>query len=193
MRGDLWLTSERLGLRRFTADDLDLLVRLNADPEVTRYTGGPKDRAKTEAMLQDRILAYYDEHPGLGIWAGVELATGAITGLHLLNHIHGEPDVQVGYVMFKDHWGRGYATEMAVRLLRHGFASLGLPRIVAITDLPHAASQSVLVKAGLRRDGERHVGGGHYGPAPLAWFERERDEWLAEDAARRGQSTTPST
>jgi ribosomal-protein-alanine N-acetyltransferase len=168
-----------------------MLVRLNADPEVTRFTGGPKDRAKTETMLHDRILKYYDEHPGLGMWVGVELATGSVTGLHLLAHIANEPHIQVGYVMFKEFWGRGLATEMAIRMLRHGFADLGLPQIVAITDVPHVMSQKVLLKAGLRRNGERHVGAGHYGPDPLAWFERDRDEWLAEDAAR--QSTTPST
>lgn len=180
MHGEIWLTSERLGLRRFTPDDLELLVRLNADPDVTKYTGGPKERDKSEAMLRGRILAYYDEHPGLGIWAGVELATGACTGMHLLNHINGETDIQVGYVMFKEHWGRGYATEMAVRLLRYGFEELKIPQIVAITDLPHVVSQRVLLKAGLRRNGERKLTHGMYGDDPLAWFERDRDDWLAE-------------
>lgn len=192
MHGDIWLTSERLGLRRFTPDDLDLLLRLNADPDVTRYTGGPKDRATSEKMLHERILGYYDRNPGLGIWLGVELATGSPTGMHLLNHVQHEPDIQVGYVMFKEHWGRGYATEMAIRLLRHGFEHLRLPRIVAITDLPHVASQRVLAKAGLRRKGERKFSHTAYGSEPLAWFERDRDDWLAEHAARR-QPSTPST
>src|SRR5438094_5892894 len=53
------LQTDRLALRRFTADDLDLLDRLNSDPEVTRYMGGTKDRAGSKAMLETRILAYY--------------------------------------------------------------------------------------------------------------------------------------
>lgn len=189
MHGEIWLTSERLGLRRFTQDDLELLVELNSDPEVTRFTGGVKDREKSAIMLQGRILAYYDEHPGLGIWAGVELATGRITGMHLLNHISGETDIQVGYVMFKNFWGRGYATEMAVRLLRYGFEDLKLPQIVAITDLDHVLSQKVLIKSGLHRKGQRKFSHTNYGTEPLAWFERDREDWLREF----GQDRSPST
>jgi len=103
-----------LSLRRLTRDYLDLLDRLNSDPQVMRYLGGPKDRAKSEAMLNERIL-----------------------------------------VLFPQHWGRGYATEMAIALLRYGYTVLGLPLIVAIADLPNAESQGVLLKAGLQRKGER--------------------------------------
>lgn len=186
MRDAIWLTSERLGLRRFTGDDLELLVRLYSDPEVTQFVGGPKALAKTEELLSRRILAYYEEFPGLGIWAGVELATGRVTGMHLLNHIMGEPDIQVGYVMFKEFWGRGYATEMAVRILRYGYTELQLPRIVAITDLPHVNSQKVLLKSGLHRKADRALPHPQYADlGPLAWFERDAADWLAEDAARR--------
>jgi [ribosomal protein S5]-alanine N-acetyltransferase len=188
MHDPIWLRSERLGLRRFTLDDLEALVRMYSDPEVTRYVGGQKDRAKAEEMLRGRILEYYDQHPGLGIWAGVELATGACTGMHLLNHINGEPDIQVGYVLFKEFWGRGYATEMALRLLRYGFCERKLPRIVAITDLDHEVSQRVLTKVGLRRKGERSLA--NYGESPLAWFERDAADWLAWVG---DQPSSPST
>lgn len=192
MRDEIFMTSARLGLRRFTPDDLGLLLRMNSDPEVTRFTGGIKDRDKTIKLLEERILAYYDEHPGLGIWAGVELATGEITGMHLLNHLWGEPDIQVGYLMLKNFWGKGYATEMAVRIVRYGFEELKLPQIVAITELPHVVSQKVLIKSGLHRKGERTLAHANYATCgPLAWFERDAADWLAEDAAR--QSSTPST
>src|SRR6187549_868707 len=62
-----WLTSDRLALRQFTPDDIDWLADLYSDPDVTRYLGGVKDRAKSEELLGTRILQYYDEHPGLGI------------------------------------------------------------------------------------------------------------------------------
>ena len=62
-----WLTSDRLALRQFTPDDIDWLADLYSDPDVTRYLGGVKDRAKSEELLGTRILQYYDEHPGLGV------------------------------------------------------------------------------------------------------------------------------
>lgn len=176
------LTSERLVLRRYTADDLELLVRLHTDPRVTRFTGGPLDRAQSEAMLNERILAYYEKHPGLGIWACHERATDAYIGMHLLNHIRGESYIQVGYVLLPDFWNRGYATEMALRLLRYGFVELGLPRIHAITDRPHVDSQRVLLKIGLHRGEDRLIPA--YGSEPLAWFERDAADWLAERGER---------
>lgn len=175
------IQTARLALRRFTPRDLEPLVQLYSDPEVTRYIGGLKAREQVEELLRDRILAYYDQHPGLGIWATLERQGGAFVGLHLLNHIHGESDIQVGYVLHRDHWGRGYATEMCVALLRYGFADLKLPRIAAITDRPNLASQRVLLKAGLHRNGERTLAHPQYASVnPLCWFERDAADWLAE-------------
>ena len=177
--GDTLLTS-RLSLRRFTLDDLDTLDRLGSDPRVTEFLGGVKSRSATDAMLRTRILEYYGQHPGLGIWATVERASGQCVGFHVLNHIQGETDIQVGYALFTDAWGKGYATEMTKRLLRYGFETLRLPVIAAITNLGNTASQRVLLKAGLRRNGERLFAHPVYADeGPMAWFEVDRDAWLA--------------
>ncbi|MBP7418742.1 MAG: GNAT family N-acetyltransferase [Xanthomonadales bacterium] len=174
------LVTPRLALRRFRADDLEFLCRLNADPDVTRHTGGTKDRAQTEQMLRVRVIDYYEANPGLGIWATIERETGHCVGLHLLNHIQGETLIQVGYQLVPQAWGKGYATEMAVAVVRYAFKVMALPRIVAITDLPNVASQRVLLKAGLHRNGEREFAHPAYAPqGPLAWFERDAGEWLA--------------
>ena len=174
------LTTDRLTLRRFTVQDLDLLDRLYSDPEVMRYVGGTKTRAQTEALLKTRVLDYYAQFPGLGMWATLERATGACIGTHLLNHIQGETYIQVGYVLFAQYWGRGYATEMSVAILRYGFTDLELSEIFAITDRPNLASQRVLLKAGLERKGERSFAHPAYvASGPLAWFEAKREPWLA--------------
>lgn len=179
MRGpDDTLTTARLALRRFTPGDLGLLVRLHSDPEVMRYTGGVLARERSAEMLRCRILDDYHRHPGLGIWLTIERATGDPVGMHLLNHIRGEALIQVGYLLYPQYWGRGYATEMAARLLEYGFLELGLPELHGITDPPHVVSQRVLLKIGLRREGERHFPA--YGPGPQAFFRRDRESWLAE-------------
>ena len=178
------LSSERLVLRRFTQADLPLLIELNADPEVMRYVGGVQTPQQTRAMLESRILDYYQANPGLGIWATLLRDGGECIGFHLLNHIQGEDLIQVGYRLFPRHWGRGYATEMSLALLRYGYTQLQLPRIVAIADLPNRASQQVLLKAGLHRHGERsfqHPAYASFGP--LAWFERAAQDWLSEHKA----------
>ncbi len=177
------LESARLFVRRFTPADLDFLALLLGSPEVTSFLGGVKDRAAAETTLRVRALDYYHQHPGLGMWATVERATGRTIGFHVLNHIWGEPDIQVGYALAAEAWGRGYATEMSVRLLQYGFEDLGLPRIVAITNLDHTASQHVLLKTGLVRRGERtFTHPALAGQGPMAWFEADRDTWRAPGA-----------
>ena len=175
-----WLTTERLALRRFTPGDFDWLTELYGDADVTRYLGGPKSRSETQAFLDTRILDYYDAHPGLGVWMTVDRATGARVGFHLLNHIRGESIIQVGFALAKSAWGAGFATEMAEAVLRYGFLDLNLPRIAGIANLENHASQSVLLKIGLERRGERAFAHPDYAAAgPLAWFERDRGAWRA--------------
>lgn len=175
------LATARLALRRFTPDDLEWFVRLNGDEEVKRKMGGPLAREVSERMFAERVMEYYEKHPGLGMWVTVERASGERVGFHLLNNIQGESDIQVGYVLDTPYWGRGYATEMCVTLLRYGFATLRLPRIAGITDRGHTASQRVLLKAGLRRGADRAFSHPSYAPAgPMALFARDAADWLAE-------------
>ena len=174
--------SPRLMLRPMVAEDIGWLAELNASAAVMRHMNGPMSRQASQEML-DRILAYYEPHPGMGCWATLERDGGAIVGLHLLNHIRGESFVQVGYRLFERDWGKGYATEMTVAILRYGFAQLRLPQITGIVDLPNHESMRVLLKAGLHRKGERCFEHPSYHGQTLAWFERDRDDWLAERGA----------
>lgn len=175
------LTTHRLALRRFTLDDLDWLAALYSDVEVTRYLGGAKDRDSVDVMLRVRILEYYEQNPGLGMWVTEERSSGERVGFHLLSNIQGESIIQVGFGLVKSAWGKGFGTEMASAVLRYGFVDLALPRIVAIANLENLASQHVLLKIGLHRNGERSFAHPAYAAqGPLAWFERDRDDWMAE-------------
>ena len=175
------MTTERLGLRRFGPADRDWLCALYADEDVTRYLGGTLKPDRVDVLMRERVLDYYDAHPGLGLWMTVERDTGRRVGFHLLNNIQGETIIQVGFSLLKSAWGRGYGTEMAAAVLRYGFVELELPRIVGMADLQNLASQRVLEKIGLRRNGERAFPHPAYAAAgPMAWFERDAADWLTE-------------
>ena len=145
------------------------------------HVGGPQSRADSEELLHIRALDYYDANPGLGNWMTVERETGAPVGFHLLNHIRGESIVQVGFFLKHECWGRGYAAEMGIALLRHGFVALGLPRIAGMATRENVRSQRTLERIGLRRHGERSFPHPIYAAAgPLAWFERDAADWLRD-------------
>jgi ribosomal-protein-alanine N-acetyltransferase len=179
-----WLATRRLALRRFTDADFDWFAALYGDADVTRHLGGVKSRSDARAFFESRILRYYEEHPGLGMWITLQVSDGQQIGFHLLNHIRGESIVQVGFTIAKPVWGMGYATEMAEALLRYGFVDLQLPRIAAMANRDNLASQRVLAKVGLERRGERAFSHPDYASAgPMAWFEREAGDWLTDHPA----------
>lgn len=148
------LETGRLILRRFTEDDVDDLVALNADPDVMRYlTGGaPIPREEIERVHLPRHLASYGQSKGYGTWAAVEKGTGDFLGWFHLGPEPGRPDDQpeLGYRLLRSAWGKGYGTEGSRALIDKGFRELGVSRVTASTYQDNRASRRVMEKAGMR-------------------------------------------
>lgn len=147
-----FLTTERLSLREFRPDDAENLYRLDRDPRVMRYIGDGSvgTRASVAAALS-RATEYYARFPGLGVWPAE--TGGKFIGWFCLKYVPATVEVEVGYRLLRQAWGHGFATEGARALVRHGFDTLGLYRIIGLTHPDNAASQRVLQKSGLRDAG----------------------------------------
>ena len=185
------LETDRLLLRRFTDADVDDLVELDADPEVTRFitNGEPTARQTVADEILPAYLAYYRRYPGYGFWAVIEKATGNFLGWF---HLRPDPDrpvsdePELGYRLRRDSWGKGYATEASRALIDRAFAELGATRVYAETMTVNAASRRVMEKAGLRlvrtfhADWPVRIPGDEHGDVEYAIT---RDEW---EAARAG-------
>jgi len=152
------LLTERLALRHLTPRDVGTLYRMHSDPRVMRYIGDGSvaTRASTDAWAA-RWMSHYDIYPGLGVWAAEARANGAMIGWFCLIYVPGTAEIEVGYRLAPEAWGRGYATEGARAVVEHGFRTLGLARVIGLTHRDNVASQRVLLKAGLA-----DVGWGHY-------------------------------
>ena len=121
------VSTARLTLRAFEDDDLDAWAAIVADPETARYVGGVRDRA--EAWL--RMAAYHGHWVlrGFGQWAVVETGSGRLVGRAGLWCPEGWPELEVGWTLSRDVWGRGYATEAGAAAVGWGRSALGLRRI----------------------------------------------------------------
>ena len=90
----VYLETERLILRRFTHDDVDLATALDADPAVMRYiTGGrptPRDEIRDDYLPS--WIAYYEAGERWGFWAAIEKDTGRFLGWFHLRPRDGDPD-----------------------------------------------------------------------------------------------------
>jgi RimJ/RimL family protein N-acetyltransferase len=138
------LETERLILRRFTADDADNLEELDSDPEVTRYVTRASNRT-IPAMHR-----YYDSHPEFGTWAGVEKASGEFIGWFHLGPAHEngrDAEPELGYRFRRVTSGRGYATEGSRALIDKAFTDLNAWRVFALTMTVCTATSSTRSRA----------------------------------------------
>ncbi len=148
-----FLETDRLVLRPFTNADAPHLLALDNDPEVMRYING--GRPTTAGSIRERTLPrLLHDHPCTGtrgFWAAEEKATGTFLGWFELRPVddHDRTVVELGYRLNRAAWGRGYATEGALALVRKGFTDLGAERVTANTMAVNAGSRRVMEKAGL--------------------------------------------
>ena len=86
---------------------------------------------------------------------------------------------EIGYTLARAYQGRGIASEAVSRVLEYAFASLGLHRVIAITDVENAPSVALLERLGLRREGHFHQNvwfKGKWGDEYL--YAMLQEEWL---------------
>lgn len=152
------LSSDRLYVRRYTLDDEEAFYLLNSNQEIMRYIRPAKSREDSRLFLQEN-LEFYEQHPGLGRWALVEKDSHAIAGMFSLLPLANTNDVHIGYILLKDHWGKGYAAEIVQAGVSYAFNTLKLPSLVAITDPANTPSQKVLYKNGFVEKGIYEVNG----------------------------------
>ncbi len=145
------LRTERLRLRELTLEDAEFIHELVNDADWLRYIGdkGVSTLDDARRYLREGPLASYARN-GFGLWCVELLATSEALGICGLLRRDTLPDVDVGFAFLARHRGRGYAREAARATLEHGFDSLRIARIVAITSPDNFASQRVLESVGMR-------------------------------------------
>jgi ribosomal-protein-alanine N-acetyltransferase len=154
------LATERIVLRPWTLAEADVhsAFAIFGDPEVTRFlTRHEVDLDGQRRGLERLIAGSRSYGAGLGWFALERRSDGGVIGCGLLKPLE-DPEVigaeiEVGYHLARAHWGQGYATEAARGLLRHGFETLGLARIVAVVDPANARSLAVVARLGMRPEG----------------------------------------
>jgi [ribosomal protein S5]-alanine N-acetyltransferase len=168
------LRTERLVLTDFTHDDFAPTYAMDCDPLVMRFIGD----GKAEARPFEEYSRFFSERVGLWLsahhhlWALRAHDRDEFLGWAILKPVKETPHVEVGYRMPQSSWRKGYATEATRAVLGYGFNTVGLNEITAVTHPDNAASQHVLTKCGLVRDGMLNYNGG--GEIPFFRIAKER-------------------
>src|SRR5689334_10786508 len=129
---DFTLETERLLLRQYTLEDLPKLLEQRSIEEVIRYLGG--SALQTPDFIEKRLHFYLEcyEKYGFGLMAMIWKETGEIIGWSGLQPLTNTDEIEVGYGMIKEFWGRGIGYECARAWLEYGFKVANLSRIVAV-------------------------------------------------------------
>jgi [ribosomal protein S5]-alanine N-acetyltransferase len=152
-------TLRRLHAERLIEAHFPVLRRLHGNAQMAAALG---TRTAPESMASlERNLAHWDRF-GFGLWVLRDLGTGRVAGTAGLRHreIEGVAEVELRCALFPEFWGRGLGTDATRACVTIGRDWLGLPSVVGLVQRASAASQRVLVKAGLAFEREvrlRHV------------------------------------
>ncbi|MEK6751462.1 MAG: GNAT family N-acetyltransferase [Chloroflexota bacterium] len=143
------ITTGRLVLRPFTMSDRNALLEIVQEPDIFRYFPS-RDAWPMEKV--ERYIHYQIAHWqkfNYGHWAVVMRETGQIIGWNGLEFLPDTNEVEVGYLLSRDFWGKGIATESANAAIEFGIKKMGLQEIIGLTHPENIASQRVLEKSGL--------------------------------------------
>ncbi len=144
------IKTPRLRLRPRRMRDLEASLALDREPGTTRWIDGPwDDPAAHEAFVKARIRGPYPA--GLGYWviARAERPQEFLGWVLLIPEDAVGPEIEIGWRVRTAARGQGYAPEAAANLLAHGFAELGLTRVVAEIHAENRASRRVAEKIGM--------------------------------------------
>lgn len=145
------MRTERLNIRLYRKDEKQKVVDLFTDADVMRHVDEGVLTGDVADSLWKKLVE--DFYPNgittiFGVFAGEDES--------YIGHCSIRPrpakteEWEIGYILKKEAWGKGFATEIAARLIRFGFEELNLPEIFATIDEDNLNSVKVAEKAGMR-------------------------------------------
>lgn len=147
------IETERLILRPFREEDIELVYRIYSDPEILHFTPyDTRNRKETEEFLE-KIIRDWKETPPESLEMAILLkGTGEEIGRAGIHRVFEEESAMVGYYLLKPFRGRGLATEAAEGMIRYCFKELGLHRVFALCNPGNPPTCRVLERCGMRRE-----------------------------------------
>lgn len=151
------LESARLITRFLTKADISWWADFFKDKEAVELfpdfgLDTPYERA--EHWVDKQLLRYEDNR--LGMQVLIEKKSNQPIGQSGLTvqEIDGIPEIEVGYHIFKQYWGQGFAPEAAKLFINYAFQNNLTDSIISIIDKRNIKSQRVADKNGLIREKE---------------------------------------
>jgi len=149
MTGTVILETERLTLRELEPDDLDFLASMMADPEVSHHYDRRFSREAADEWLHRQLERYAMD--GHGLWLAMDKVTRTPVGQIglILQTVQGKKRPEIGWLLDRPHWGKGYATEAGAAVRDAAFSRWKYPEVISLIRPANTSSQKVAERLGL--------------------------------------------
>ena len=146
------LETIRLGFRPLALADAADLYRIHSDHETMEFMGKAPDSVEEERNHIQSHIAHHYENFGVGLWATALKENNRLIGRCGLmrKQIEGVEEIEIAYLLDREYWGKGLATEAAEAIVKYGCAEYGFKRIVAVIHPQNVASIRVAEKIGMK-------------------------------------------
>ncbi|MBE9917786.1 GNAT family N-acetyltransferase [Paenibacillus donghaensis] len=158
--GNPAMETERLILRKLTANDVGDVFDYCSDEEVPRYASWyPHQTLEESKQFVDHVIRLYEEN-SVAPWGIEDKETGKIIGT--VGFVYWHPKqarAELAYALGRAHWNKGLMSEAAGRVMQYGFEAMKLVRIEARCLLPNIGSSRVMEKCGMEFEGilRKHI------------------------------------
>jgi len=153
---DIYVDTEHLIIKPYSMDDIDDLYKVYNDEKVMSYIPeGVMSYEWVKDLINWMIDYCYEKNtPDNIIKFGTSIyhkKSNKVIGWCGLGSLDCKPeDIEIFYGLSSDFWGQGLATEAAGAMLKYGFETIGLNRIVALVNPQNIASVKVIEKLGMK-------------------------------------------
>jgi RimJ/RimL family protein N-acetyltransferase len=144
------ITTERLYLREMNLGDLDFIAEMLSHPEVMEYYPKLYSRGEAKDWIDRQIRRY--EEDGHGLWLVEDRATSSSIGQVglCLQQIKGRALPEIGYLIHRSFWRKGFAIEAAIAVREYSFRELGHQEVFSLIKPANKPSQAVARRLGMR-------------------------------------------
>lgn len=170
--------TDRLILRRLDESDVEEIYRMRSDPEVMRFIRVPQNRIETVNWL--KLVSSRWENERIGFCAIIGRETKNFIGWCGLWQLKETNELEIGYAVSKENWGKGFATEAAQIFLQYAFEQLKPEKIVAVAEPENFSSRRVMEKLGMK-----FVRRGEFYNRQLVQYAISRRCWLENQKLNR--------
>lgn len=143
----MYIESDRLIIRNFDVQDIDLIFEINNHPDCIRFNGWESMSLEVCREVLGKWMNGYSDYQNYGVFC-VETKEMQSVGMAFIMKYNELNDYEIGFRLRRDFWGNGYATEIANAFIVYSKENLNADYICAEVDTQNERSLNIFRKLG---------------------------------------------